>query len=229
MKKIELDKRLDLFRGAVTPGVRMNQALLDFYTQPEAWVIRARCASSMQIVFYTDAEEVVWSCKFGAAAREIYTTDIFVDDTMYTVDGEGPHKLSLAPGRKKLNIYLPHLAVMLDYSLEVNDTAYVEAVEEKRPKLLICGDSILQGMTCSSPARTSVCIAARELDMDLHNVSVGGVIMRSDTVRDSLRIGGDVVVVALGINDISHQTPMEVFRAETEKTLQYLSNRLRRC
>ena len=229
MKRIDLENRLELFRGAVTPGVRMNQELAEFYTQPEAWMVRAQCASSVRILFYTDAEEIIWQCKFGALAREVYTTDIFVDEKMTTLDGEGPHTLKLAPGRKKLEIYMPHLVVLKEYSLYLNDSAYVEAIEEKRPKLLICGDSIMQGMTCSSPARASVCIAARALDMDLHNTSVGGVIMRSATVRDTLLIGGDVVVVALGINDISHKTPMDVFCSETEKTLQYLSNYNGKC
>lgn len=229
MRRIELENHIELFRGAVAPGVRMNQALLDFYNPIENWNVRAHCASAVQIIFYTDSENLQWSCKFGEAARPVYTTDIFVDESMHTLDGEGPHKLKFAPGRKKIHIYMPHLAVLEEYALFLDDTAYVEAVIESRPKLMICGDSIMQGMTCSSPGRASVAIAARALNMDLHNISVGGVIMRPETVQEALNINGDVVVVALGINDISHQTPPEIFRERTARTLQLLSEHDGKC
>ena len=224
MKKIDLAQRLDLYRGAVIPGMRMNQPLLDFYSQSDAWMIRSKCASGVRILFNSDAVELVWTCKFGAPAREIYTTDIFVDDCMYTFTGEGPHKLELASGMKRIEIYLPHLVILEDHSLEVNDSAVVEAVAENRQKLLICGDSILQGMTCSSPARASVAIAARELDMNLHNTSVGGVTMQYKIVEDTLQIPGDMIVIGLGINDIPHKTTDDVFIEQTEKMMQLVNN-----
>ena len=223
MKKIDFASNMDFFRGAVEPLQRMNAALHEFYQQPEAWKIRAACASGIQIIFETDTVELKWECKFGEAARQIFTVDIFVDDQLYTIDGEEAQTLTLAPGKKLVKIELPHLAVITDYAVSVDDSAFVSPVAENRPKLLVCGDSIMQGMTCSSPSRAAVSIAANELDMVLHNVSVGGVIMRPETVRDSLPIGGDIVIVALGINDIAQKTPMDVFRERTRSVLEMLN------
>ena len=224
MKKIDFSANMAFFRGAVAPMQRMNQKLSDFYQQPEAWKVRAACASGVQIVFATDAVDLRWECKFGEAARQIFTTDIFVDGKLTTLEGAGPHDLKLLPGNKLVEISLPHLVVLTDYALWINEEAEVKTVAEKRPQLLVCGDSIMQGMTCSSPSRAAVAIAARELGMVLHNVSVGGVIMRPETVRDSLKLGGDIVLVALGVNDISHKTPPDVFRERTFQVLEMLND-----
>jgi len=222
MKKIDFSANMAFFRGAVAPMQRMNQKLSDFYQQPEAWKIRAACASGVQIVFKTDTVTLKWECKFGEAAREVYGTDIFVDGKLYSFDGPGPHTLELESGRKLIEISLPHLAVLKDYTLLLDDDAQVEVVPEDRPVLLVCGDSIMQGMTCSSPARAAAAIAAKACGMVLHNVSVGGVIMRPETVRDSLEIKADAVLVALGVNDIAHKTPMDVFRERTRQVLEML-------
>ena len=224
MKKIDFSADMAFFRGAVTPMQRMNQKLNDFYQQPEGWKIRANCASGVQIVFATDAVKLQWQCTFGEIAREVFGTDIFVDGKLYTFDGPGPHTLELESGRKIIEISLPHLAVLKDYTLLLNDEAQVEAVPENRPVLLVCGDSIMQGMTCSSPSRAAAAIVAKACGMVLHNVSVGGVLMRPETVRDSLEIPADTVLVALGVNDIAQKTPMDVFRDRTRQVLEMLNN-----
>ena len=182
MKKINLADAPEFFRGACKPFVRMNQQLLDFYSSPETWKIRTRCASGMAVVFETDSENLEISVEFGEAARQIFTTDVEVADMITTFDGAGVHSMKLAPGKKVVTIYLPHLAVLNKFDVKVDDNAQVLPVADNRPKLLICGDSILQGMTCSSPAKASVVIAAKELDMILHNTSVGGAKMEFSPV-----------------------------------------------
>ena len=74
----------------------------------------------------------------------------------------------------------------------------------------------------STQDHAAAAIAARSCGMILHNVSVGGVIMRPETVRDSLEIKADAVLVALGVNDIAHKTPMDVFRERTRQVLEML-------
>ena len=95
MKKVDLSD-MQLYCGAVAPGTRSNRSIMECVKDNPAWVIRAKCPSGVQIKFRTDAEKLLWQCSFADAAREIYTTDIAVDDKLFTFDGPGLHELALA-------------------------------------------------------------------------------------------------------------------------------------
>ena len=222
MQKIQLETRPELFRGCVAPLVRMTQNLFDFYSTREALVIRAHAASGVRIVFLTDASDMTLSLAFGGAAREIFTTEIVINGTHSVFDGAGPHKITMAPGEKSVVIHLPHLVVIEKIELAVNDGAFVKEAPAKEKKLLICGDSILQGMTCSTPAKAVGTLLAEKLNWEFHNTSVGGAEMRFEAVEETLALGGDGIVVCFGINDIPHGTPLDLFRERTAKVLALL-------
>ena len=224
MQMIDLQNRAELFRGCVTPGVRMNEALLAFYADCDARVIRARAASGVQIAFVTDAVEMEYSIVCGGAARQIFTSDIFINGESTTVDGNGPHKFSMVPGEKKIIIHLPHLVVIEKITLAVNESAQVKVCPGKKKKLLFCGDSIMQGMTCTTPSKAVGALLAEKLDMELHNTSVGGADMRFEPVAETIAIGGDVLAVCFGINDCFHNTPPELFRERCVKVLELMKN-----
>lgn len=226
MKKINLTDNISFFRGAVEPFKRMNKDLLDFYRSNESWLIRSNCASGMAIKFNTDSAILQIDVKFGAPAREIYTTDVSVNDTVTTFDGEGLHSLELGSGSKTVTIYLPHLAVLEKFDLFIDDNAAAEPLTDTRNKLLVCGDSILQGMTCSAPANANVVIASQALDMHLHNTSVGGARMEPLPVKATLDMGGanDIAVVGFGANDAAQKLDKDVFREKTRQVLEHLNN-----
>ena len=84
----------------------------------------------------------------------------------------------------------------------------------------------MQGMTCSSPARASVVLAANALDMDLHNTSVGGAVMKELTARETLKFSSsdkDIIVLALGCNNAAQGTDPELFRQETAGAMKLLA------
>ena len=222
MQKIDLENNLKFFRGCVTPGVRMNESLLDFYNDCEARVIRARAASGVRIAFVTDAVEMEYALVFGGAARKIYTSDIVIDGTVTVVEGEGPHKITMAPGEKQIVIHLPHLLVIEKLSLSVNDGAFVKEAPVKAKKMLFCGDSIMQGMTCSTPTKAVGALLSEKLDVEIHNTSVGGAEMRFEAVEATLALGGDLAVVGFGINDAFHATDHQLFRERTVRVLELL-------
>ena len=222
MQKIELESRIELFRGCAAPGVRMSEDLLNFYNDSDGRVIRARSATGVRIVFETDAVEMNYALQFGGTARKIFTSDIFINGEMMTVEGEGPHHLSMASGKKSVVIHLPHLVVVEKVELSVNDGAFVNAMPEPRKKLLVCGDSILQGMTCTTPARAVGTLLAEKLGVDFHNTSVGGAEMRFEPVEYTLALGGDMILVCFGINDGFHATPHDLFRERAKKVLELL-------
>ena len=225
MKKIDLVDNNDFFRGTVAPFARMNKTLLDFYSCNEAWLIRSKCASGVIVKFNTDAEELQFDIKFGSPAREIYTTDVMTGGKLTTIDGAGVHTLKLTPGSKTITIYLPHLAILEKFDLFTNDNASAEPVIEKQHKLLVCGDSILQGMTCSTPSKANTVITSQVLGMHLHNTSVGGAKMEPTPVKATLDMGGenDIAVVGFGANDAAQKLDKDVFRAKTRQVLEYLN------
>ena len=101
----------------------------------------------------TDAVEMEYSLVFGGAARKIYTSDIVIDGVVTVVEGEGPHKISMAPGEKQIVIHLPHLLVIEKISLAVNDGALVKEAPVKAKKMLFCRRFLLvltRQMRCQS-------------------------------------------------------------------------------
>ena len=222
MQKLDLENRIDLFRGCVAPGVRMTEKLIEFYREPAPRLVRARSASGVRIALVTDAVEMEYAIVCGEVSRAIFTTDIAVDGKICTVEGNGPHRMTFAPGEKEIVIHLPHLVIVEKIELSFNDGAIVKAAPVRDKKILICGDSILQGMTCTTPTKAVGTLLAEKLGMEFHNTSVGGADMRHEAVAETLSLGGDVIAVGFGINDAFHNTTFESFRKETRKTLQLL-------
>lgn len=222
MKKLELDMKY--FRGAVSPGMRMNKNLQAYYYKNELWKIRANCASSIQIAFVTDATELSIDMQFAESAREVFTCDVQVNNELTTFDGSGSHQLSMPEGGKNVIIHMPHLAVLSQFEVALNDSAAVSELPPPSRKLLLCGDSIMQGMTCTSPGRALGPLLAADLNYQLHNTSVGGAIMHPDQVKASLEIPCDVILVGLGINDSGAKTDLELFRSRTRSVLTMLNN-----
>lgn len=233
MQKIDLDRRIELFRGCVTPRVRMSDTLIDLYgedalvdlcSESEALKIRVRAATGVRIAMATDAVEIEYEIVCGAAARKIFTSDIDVNGVVTTLDGNGPHRLSLPRGNKNIVIHLPHLVVNEKISLSINDGAKIEAVPCKAKKLLICGDSIFQGMTCSHPTAAVGVLLADKLDVEFHNTSVGGGTMRPEVVEATIALGGDILLTGFGANDVFRGTAPDIFRKRTRKTLELLND-----
>ncbi len=224
MQKIDWRNFFDLFTGAVRPNVRMSRKLLDFYSTPPAFCIRSHCSSGITLALETDSEFLVTGFTFGETAREIYSFDVAVNGVISSYDGRVAQKIALGDGVKQLVIYLPHLVVIKDFTLQIDDGAFYRPLPHRSGKLILCGDSIMQGMTASAPSRTLGALAADKLGLELFNVSVGGARMNAGAVAEAVRYGGknDIIAVGFGINDVAHATSPDEFRSETRKVLALL-------
>ena len=223
MKTIRLQDCPDLFRGCARPGQRMSDALLDFFNTAPKTLLRARCLSGVRLQFVTDSPELEWTLGFGDPVRQVFTTDFLIGGELRTVDGPGPHRLGLPSGEKEIVIHLPHLVDILKIELKLADNASFRTVPETRKRIIFCGDSILQGMTTTSPFRATAPLTAGNLDMDFINTSVGGARMAPDHVRLSAQLGGNHLVVALGVNDVLAKTDLDLFRQKTADSLKELA------
>ena len=190
MQKIDWHNCFEFFTGAVAPNVRMSEKLLAFYHDHPAMNIRSRCSAGITFAMETDAEELALEFVFGESARTIYTCDLSVNGRIIPLDCREPQKTVLGSGVKNVIIYLPNMVVINDFTLAISDGAFYRALPHRQKKLLLCGDSIMQGMTCSTPSRALGALAADALDLELFNTSVGGAIMRSQAVAETLIYGG---------------------------------------
>ena len=223
MKTIRLQDCPEIFRGCARPGQRMSDALLDFFDTAPKTLLRARCLSGVRLSFVTDSPALEWSLEFGDPVRKVYTTDFLIDGELRTVDGPGPHRLDLPSGEKDIVIHLPHLVDILKIELKLADGAAFRTVPETRKRIIFCGDSILQGMTTTSPFRATAALTADALNADFINTSVGGARMNPDHVRLSAALGGDFLAVALGVNDALSKTGLDQFRRNTANALKELA------
>ena len=218
MKKIDLTEKF--YRGCTAGRMRMDTGLLSCFNTAPKYLKRALCSSGVRICFTTDAREMEFSLVFGAAVRPVFTSDCFVNGEKITLHGEGPHKLEFSEGAKQIIIHLPHLVLIEKIALSVNDTASVTPLTEKKKNILFCGDSIMQGMVTSSPSLALAPRVAAGLDMDFINTSVGGARMDPEHLRLTAQLPGDIMFVALGVNDAILKTPPEEFEENTVKALE---------
>lgn len=223
MKQLDWQDHNEYFTGTVAPMQRMTPELLDFYSCLDSLKLRANCPSAVVMHFQSNTENLRITMEFGGYARQIFSTDILVDNHLTTIENDGLHDLTLPPGEKSIAIHLPHLVEVNQMIVEIDDNATVAPIANKQPKLVLCGDSIMQGMTCTSPAKALGVIAAEKLDMTLHNLSVGGAVMQPVPVAEAVKLNGEITVVGFGINDANKVTDTELFRERTRQALASLS------
>ena len=107
----------------------------------------------------------------------------------------------LPPGEKRIELWLPQFGPFRLRSLSVSDGATVSPLHDERPRWITYGSSITQCRGASSPTQTWPAIVARNLDLDLLCLGVGGEChldqMIARTIRDQR---ADIISLALGIN-----------------------------
>ena len=107
----------------------------------------------------------------------------------------------------------------------VDAQAGLEKMSFSGKKLIFIGDSITQGMTCSSPSKSYAAILADKLDADWTNLSLGGAEMRLELGKAALDYDWHTAVVAYGVNDWGHKRPLIDFVRHVRGMLENLSQR----
>jgi lysophospholipase L1-like esterase len=237
--QIDLTAETGLYRGVsqcvpepdgVLDLSRMSARLKALYGYSEAALVRACCATGVRLVLETDSPWLRLDWRPLRAAREVQTVDVEVDGhpvltlSPEAIGGECRIQAGL-PGRglRRVTIYLPHLRELRLQALELAEPARFRTVEETRPRLLIMGDSIAQGMTTSSPTRAYGTAVARAMQMDYLNIAVGGAVMNGNVAEAAAELPWDLALVAFGVNDCNQEVGLEAEARQTERTLQALT------
>jgi lysophospholipase L1-like esterase len=211
---------------------RMTEALSEFYSDSEAFIIRASNTSGVRIAFVTDSEFLAMEVLYGRCSRPIFSIDIIVD---------GEHKMTFGPdehvdefsfstelpgtGEKTVEIFLPTMAECALKGIVLEAGASLSAIPEKPAPILFAGDSITQGMTVCTPSLTYPAQVAAVMQSDFHNIAVGGATMQKELAPLLMDIDWQKVFVAFGVNDFSQSRPLDEFEDESRGMLEVLSSR----
>ncbi|MEO6847239.1 MAG: SGNH/GDSL hydrolase family protein [Chthoniobacterales bacterium] len=189
---------------------RMTPKMEGFFDRTDQERIRKVCAAGMRLVFESDTRIIRARFHFGKAARQIFTVDVIVDGIIHTVDAapclQGEEVTlwqAVADNHKPrhFEIWLSAYAEtsMSEFSIEENASLVPSILS--RPRWIAIGDSITQGMSASSPARTWVATLSRNLKLDVTNLGVGGAIMEADLADYISGESCDFLTIAFGTND----------------------------
>ena len=234
MKKIPLS--MELLRGVhhlekTAQGVmlqRMPASVMELYQDIPGRVLRAQCPAGVRIMFYTDSTTVRLPHCFGGASREIYSFDAFADDVPAPfIVGNGVFTLNLSPGKHKVEILVPHLVECFFGDLEIDDQAELTpAAPAESGKLLFVGDSIMQGMTTSSPAKTYVDRVTRAARTDFYNLGIGGMTVDprwAELIADEYEYSQ--MIFSLGVNDFVSGKSLADYRKDLTEFLSYFAGK----
>ena len=211
---------------------RMSDKLRELYSYDEATVFRACCATGVRLVFETDSAwlKLRWRT-LRSMARGILGCDIEVDGfPMLACQPENSgqerqiHAELPGKGLRKITLYLPHLCELRLLSLELANHASFCTVAENRRRLLLTGDSILQGRITTSPVQAYGTALAHAFNLDYLNIAVGGAVMNGAVAAAAAELPWDVALVAFGVNDCSQGVGLETSARETETTLRALTS-----
>ena len=210
---------------------RMSDKLKALYSYSEAAMIRACCTTGVRLVFETDSAWLHLRWRTLRMARDVHSCDIEVDGfsvlTCQPENSGGERQIRAElPGKglRKVTLYLPHLCELRLLSIELAEHSSVRTVVEKRRRLLLTGDSILQGMTTTSPVRAYGTALARAFDLDYLNIAVGGAVMNGAVAEAAAELPWDIALVAFGVNDCNQGVGLEAEAIQTEATLRVLTS-----
>lgn len=116
----------------------------------------------------------------------------------------------LAPGSKRVEIWLPHNAGVELHALRISDGASVSPPPVSTRRWVHYGSSISHSMEADSPTGVWPAVAARSARVDLYNLGLSGQChldqFAARTIRD---LPADVISLKLGINVVTEDTMRE--------------------
>lgn len=164
---------------------------------------KAECTSGVRLAFKSDTRQV--RAHFLPLINQTPQLDLFIDGSFHsTIDLTGStecHFNHLPEGEKKFEIWLPQFSSFALQSLDIDDGASLNPVQDERPRWLTYGSSITHCRAAASPSQTWPSIVSRGLDWNLTSMGFGGEchldIGVALTIRD---FPADFISVCSGIN-----------------------------
>lgn len=205
-------------------GVRFSESQLRYLKSlGEHFEIRSLCGASVYLEFINESEMIEIKFNANNYSRENFAVDIYRNDKFLETRYFGK---SIKSGILKIedrelnNRYKLHFPNTCSWYIEELNGEIKEVETEKTKKVLLLGDSISQGMETIKPSITYINLLARMKKWDLLNQGVGGLEFDSTTIEKLDEFDPELILIALGTNDVLKNPKVEEKFAEIEKYLE---------
>lgn len=203
--------------GALYPLRFSDERLADYKNYPH--VPYAECTAGVTMEFTTDAATVSMDYKI---TRNFCNTGFDIYENGEYVGNVGKDKMrgTIAYTRKSADaasdiiICLPTASHVALSNFELG--SFRTDVTGDKPKVLVLGDSISQGLFGTTPSRNWPFLLAQECGLDYLNLSVGGETFRKSALDDDVPFAPDHIIVALGTNDLFYTRYINAISKDVE-------------
>ena len=210
---------------------RMSSELETFYSYSEQALARAKSMAGVRICFNSDAKQLKLKVKYGTPVRDFFKLYCYIDGKLQTA---GPDEFQAkaeicfnASGNKakQFELHLPHCCEVIITELELVDATTVNSAPSQAKTWLLIGDSITQGMTATGAIHTFSTLTARQLDLNQHNIAVGGAVLAGKLGKLVKEIDCNLITIAFGTNDFNSSRNLQEFQQATVELLAELTQK----
>lgn len=194
----------------------------DFYKNSNPDFYKKTFASAgIKLDFETDADNLSFDCVMRqSSSRPFCFTDVYCDGIMLAHLGEKITEPSLSmhvsvplpSGKHRVTVYFPNLVSVAVGDLSLDGASYFVPHKPKY-KFYCVGDSITQGYDAIYPSLSYANKIGAHFDAETLNQAIGGEIFNPGMPDGELPFKPDLVTIAYGTNDWSHQTSVESFQS----------------
>lgn len=171
--------------------------------------------ASVRMEFITDAENLSLSYRLSRLDTDMDTIDIYCNGapsavfTLRDMPESGVMEVNLPKGEKEIIIYMPS-----DSAAEIGGLCVDGNIRqtEKKPRVLVMGDSITQGYGPYMTGYTYVNVLSRELGYDVLNQGIGGYYYDEKFVERLENFVPEKIIIAMGTNQ--HNSPDRAARVQ---------------
>lgn len=175
--------------------------------------------AGIKLDFITDSKHLnieVCAENSNPHGRNFYSFDIYKNEKLmcqiknYNKEPIYPYKkyslndrhknISLDNGFKRITIFFPWSVRGILNKLELDDGAVIKSVSKKR-KIIMYGDSIIQGYDSAMPSRSYASRLSELLDADIINKGIGGTVFMPEIAGIKSKSHPELITVAYGTND----------------------------
>ena len=157
--------------------------------------------------FVTNSETLSFCYEVNEAnaqqSFDVWANGIFLSHTPIA-EKTGRVEIELMGGEKTVTVYFPYRLAGRIFDLVLEDGASFNAAPKARHNILFLGDSITHGCTTYMSSMTYAHQLARALDANIINQGIAGEGFNPTAVDTELPFEPDMISIAYGTNDWSH-------------------------
>ena len=167
---------------------------------------RVCCTASVKFEFYTKGGKLSFDYEISPVInREYYSIDLLIEgvyvynvsENKNTASGKFEYDIPMSEKEKRITVYFPTTVCTKIKDLELPSDA---TPHRRKKKILVLGDSMLQGYSPNHYQNTCMNILADYFDAEMINQAIGGDCFNKRNL-DGIDYAPDFIIVGYGIND----------------------------